>query len=131
MKLTKKKEKIAENWIERNGACSFNFKERDIILHDGGLFSIEKKRMKVHKIVGYKKLKNGCSQIIFSKKKTHYVDDYEATLWFEELGETIRYLKSMQKMLEKIGYNTDPPLNKKFMEEVDLRFKKAKKLKDE
>lgn len=102
----KKKEKIANDWIRRHGAASFDLKKRDIILHDGGLFSIEAKKIKVHKIVGYKKLPNKMTKIIFSKKKIIPSETYKAVFWFEELDENIYYLKSMKKMLNSLGYGT-------------------------
>ena len=109
----KKKEGIANDWIRRHGAASFDFKNGNIILHDGGLFYIEKKKIKVHKIIGLKKLPNNWSQVIFSKKKTELVEDYNAILWCEELDETISYLKSMKRMLMKIGYDTGRSLRLK------------------
>lgn len=80
-------------------------KNKDVIFPDEGLFSIESKKIKLPKITGHKKLKNGNSQVLFSKRK--YVNtDYKATLWFEELDETINYLKRMKRMLNKLGYKT-------------------------
>jgi len=104
--MNKTKKKIIEEWIATNGACDFNLKEREIVLYDGGLFSIEAKPIKLHKIVGYKNLPNGCRQVIFSKKKLVKSTEYEATLWFEELDETINYLRRMRDMLQRIGYKT-------------------------
>ena len=34
-RLTKKNQKIMEDWISKNGACEFDYKEQDIIFHDG------------------------------------------------------------------------------------------------
>lgn len=101
------KKTIIQKWKEKNGAADFDLKNRDIILYDGGLFSIEAKKIKGHKIIGYKKLPDGNVQILFSKKKCINDVDYRAYLWFEELDETIRYLKRMKRMLNKIGYKTD------------------------
>ena len=103
-KITKKDEEIMEDWIRKNGACSFDYKNKDIILHDGGLFSIEKKKYKAHKITGYKKLPGGGVQVLFSKKKTVPSEKYEATIWMCELSETINYLKRMKKMLSETPY---------------------------
>ena len=38
----KTKNKIIKDWIIRHGAANFDLKKGDIILPDGGLFSIEK-----------------------------------------------------------------------------------------
>lgn len=32
------KQELAEKWIEKNGACKFDFKKRSIHLFNGGLF---------------------------------------------------------------------------------------------
>lgn len=101
------KQKIIEEWIKKNGCAGFDLKNRDIILYDGGLFSIEKKKVKRSKIVGYKKLPNGSVQILFSKKKTVPYEDYSAVMWFEDIEETIGYFKRMKEMLNKIGYKTN------------------------
>jgi len=106
-KITKKDKKIMEEWIRKNGACSFDYKNKDIILHDGGLFSIEKKKYKSHKIIGYKKLPDKSVQVLFSKKKLIPSEKYEAVFWMNELDETIDYLNRMKKMLNKLGIKTD------------------------
>jgi len=105
MKLSKKKLAIVEDWIHKHGACSFDFESKDVILGDGGLFSIEKKKVKRQKVSGYKKLPTGGMQVIFSKK-TYPDEDLEAWLWIEELEETILYFQSMKRMLNKIGVRT-------------------------
>lgn len=106
-RITNKDELVMKKWISRNGACYFNCKNHDIILPDGGLFSIEKKKYMARKILGYKKLPNGNSRVIFSKKKIVPSETYEATIWMEELDETINYLRRMKKMLNKLGIRTD------------------------
>lgn len=105
------KRKIVEKWIMENGAADFDLKKRDIILFDGGLFAIEKKKVKRRKIVGQKKLPNGWIEILFSKNKCVNDEEYYATLWFEELWETILYLKRMDKMLRSLGYDTHKSVN--------------------
>ena len=110
----KQKQKIADEWIKHNGAADFDLKSRDIYLYDGGLFSVHKetkivsKTRMVHKKDPVGKLytvhfipikRNG--RILKEKR-----DDYSVTFWFEELGETINYLKRMEKMLNSIGYKT-------------------------
>ncbi len=99
-------EEIINNWIINNGAASFNLEHRNIILYDGGLFSIEAKNIRTHKILGTKKLKDGTHEVLFSKKRITKDKEYKATLWFEELDETINYLRRMKRMLNKLGYNT-------------------------
>jgi mRNA-degrading endonuclease RelE of RelBE toxin-antitoxin system len=94
MKKLNKKE-ITEKWIHKNGAASFDLKNQDICLWDGGLFSIEKEPVMRRKIIGCKK---------------KYKDfDYKAVFWFTELDETINYLKRMKKMLNSLGYETGRP----------------------
>lgn len=100
------KRKIIERWIERNGAADFDLKNKNIILYGDGLFSIEKEKYLSHKIVGRKKLPNGCVEILFSKKKCVPAERYKAYIWFSELDETINYLRRMKKMLNKLGYRT-------------------------
>ena len=95
-----------KKWQSKNGACYFDYKNRDIILPDGGLFSIEKKKYMAHKIIGYKKLPNGNTKILFSKKKLIPSETYEATVWMSELDETINYLKRMKKMLNSMAIKT-------------------------
>lgn len=105
MKKTNR-QKIIEEWIKRNGCAGFDLKNKNIILYDGGLLSIEKKKVKRSKIIGYKKLPDGYTRILFSKKKTVPSEEYSAILWFEEVEETINYFKRMKKMLNKLGYKT-------------------------
>lgn len=109
------KSKVVENWIKNHGACSIDLKNKDIILHDGGLFSIDVKskiKPKTKLIINKKADKNGCYSCKFIpikkngkiiKEKVNY---YNAIFWFEELNETINYLKGMEKMLNKLGYKT-------------------------
>ena len=104
--LTKKERDILEEWIARNGACKFDYKNNDILLGDGGLFSIEKEKYKAHKITGYKKLPGGSVQILFSKKRIVPSERYWANLWIEELNETINYLIRLKKLLNKLGIAT-------------------------
>jgi len=109
----KQKRKIVDRWKERNGAADFNLKSRDITLYDGGLFSIVSKRVKSCKIKGFKKLPNGNTEVLFSKNKSLNTVEHNAILWFEELDETINYLKRMKNMLNRIGYKTDVSIKKR------------------
>jgi hypothetical protein len=106
------KNKIAREWIKNNGCADFDFKKRDVILWDGGLFSIVKEKVMRQKVTGFKKLPNGMSQIIFSKKK-YPVEDYKAIFWFEELDDSINYFKRMKKMLNSLGYKTYRKIDRK------------------
>ena len=102
--MNKKKE--FDKWLIKNGCCRIDFKNKDILLSDGGLFSIITKKVRRHKVIGYKKLPNGNSQVLFSKNKPIKDIDYEVVVWFEELRETINYLKRLEKFLNKLGYKT-------------------------
>lgn len=99
------KNKLAREWVKNNGCADFDFKKRDILLLDGGLFSIVKEKKMRKKAIGFKKLSNGMSQVIFSKKK-YPTEDYKAVFWFEELDDLINYFKRMKKMLNNLGYKT-------------------------
>ncbi|MFA6974216.1 MAG: hypothetical protein WC238_05805 [Parcubacteria group bacterium] len=111
-KITKKDREIMEKWRKKEGGCYFDFQNKNIILPDGSLFGIEKKKYKAHKIIGYKKLQNKSVQVLFSKKKIIPSEKYEATIWMSELDEMIRYFKSMKKMLNNLGIKTKLSLRK-------------------
>ncbi len=100
------KKKIVKGWVEKNGCAKFNLKDKSVDFFDGGLFAIESKKVKRHKITGYKKLPNGCVEILFSKKKLVKDIESHANLWFEDIDDTINYFKRMKKMLNKLGYKT-------------------------
>ncbi|MEK6859687.1 MAG: hypothetical protein AABX54_02625 [Nanoarchaeota archaeon] len=119
----KKERKILDKWISKNGAADFNLKERDIILPDGGLFSIEKEtkvkpktKMRFGKLFEYK-TPNGKAwkghEIKFipikrnGKTVKEKIDYYKAVFWFEDLDETINYFIRMKKMLKGLGYKTN------------------------
>lgn len=88
-------------------------KERVLYFNDGGLFSIEKKKVYSPKILKIKK--DGAT--VFSKKK--YPDwIYEASLWFEELRETINYLKRLERLLLKLGYDTNAKISDEYMNKL-------------
>jgi len=105
-RITKKNKLIMAEWISKHGACKFDIKNEDVILHDGGLFSIENEKILLPKITGFRKLPNKNSQILFSKKK-YLSDNFYARLWMCEIDNTIKYLKSMKKMLNNIGISTN------------------------
>ena len=103
--MIKKNKKLLDEWIKKNGACGFDLKNRNILLYDGGLFSIEKEKRMLPRMKGTKRLPSGSYEIIFSRKK-YPSDSFYALIWMEELDETIRYFKSMKKALNKSGLRT-------------------------
>ena len=127
-RLKMNKKKIAQEWSKKHGGASFDFKTRNILLYDGGFFSIQKKKIKLHKIVGYKKLKGGGSQIIFSKKKKIKAEEFTAYLWFEELDDFIKSLQSIRRMLHNLRYRTDRPFKKSFIKKLEKLIKEDKTL---
>ena len=102
----KTKKEIITEWINKNGACSIDLKNKEFTLYDGGLFGIQEKKVKRNKILGFKKLPNGCSEVLFSKKKCINDTEHYAVIWFQELDETINYLNRLKKLLNRLGYNT-------------------------
>jgi hypothetical protein len=104
-----KADKLNKEWGEKYGAASFDFKNRNIILYDGGLFSVEKKKVMLQKFKGIRKKGNIdghiIREVIFTKKKYPH-ETYEATLWFEEIDSTISFFVSMRRFLKKQGYRT-------------------------
>jgi len=109
-RINKKQKEVMEDWQAKHGCCQFDYKNYDIILPDGGQLVIEKEKYLAHKILGYKKLLGGGCQVIFSKKATVPSETYKAIIWMEELDETVEYLKSMKRMLNKIEIKTDTSL---------------------
>lgn len=105
--MKNRKYRVIKDWIMKNGASTFDLKNKDIILWDGGLFYIKEEKYKSHKIIGYKKLKNGFVEVLFSKKKIVPRERYKAVMWFEDLDETINYFIRMKKMLNGLGYKTN------------------------
>ena len=117
----KERRKLAEKFQQENGACRIDLKNRDVILYDGGLFSIQKylTRRSQHRI---KRVKEGrfkdCYGFVAIKGKKVKYEEYEATFWFEELRETIIYLQRLEKVLIKMGYNTHARFETKFVEKL-------------
>ena len=105
-KLNKKQKQMCIDWVSKHGCACLDFKNRDVILHDGGLFSIDKDIVKMHKLTGkFKKLPDDCYQMLFTKKKYPH-ETYDATLWFEDVDDTIRWFKSLKRLLNSLGYKT-------------------------
>ena len=127
MHYTKKK-KIIEEWRKNHGAANFELKSKNIIFNDGGLFYIEKEVKKVPRtkmLISKKPDETGSYPVKFVKVKGPKViqENYNAYLWFEELRGVINYLKSMEKMLNQIGYKT----NCEYKEEFVKKFKNENK----
>lgn len=108
-----------EAWRQRHGACSFDYKSHNIFFGDGGLFWIETKKLRVPRSTGFRDKPNGSIEMVFSKKKSKTIDDHYAGLWFTELDETIDYLQSMKKMLNKIGIATAQTIRPEFLKEIE------------
>jgi hypothetical protein len=105
-KLTlKQKKKKLEMWCFKNGASHLDIKNKDIILYDGGLFSIKVENRKRPRI-RWSKLPNGNLGLKEIKGKKVKVIDYSAVLWFTDLDSTINYLRRMKKILNNLGYKT-------------------------
>lgn len=121
----KQKEKLAKKFIQKNGAVEFDFRNRTLLFPEGGLFSIDKYPVMLHKIRGYKKLPNGMVKVLFTKKK-YPSKTSKASIWFEELRETINYLKRLEKLLIQMGYNTNPKFKKEFIKNVKRAVNKSK-----
>ncbi len=120
--LSKSEKDKVDNWIKRNGCATFDFKNKDIILGDGGLFGIEKEiKIKPKTRTVFGKLKelnlNGKTikahelKFIPIRKNGKLINEeseyFKATIWFEELDETISYFISMKRMLNKLGFKTN------------------------
>ena len=110
MKLTlKKKQEVVQSWIEKNGCASFDLKNRQIIFHDGGGFSVDKRikylpKFKTEKITEGK-WKGGAKLVYIKGTKERY-EFYDCYYAFEDLDETINRLRRMKKMLNDLGYRT-------------------------
>lgn len=121
-KLKKWQKRKCIEWVGRQGGACLDFKNKDVILHDGGLFSIDKKKIKIPKTKGFKKLPNGQCQVIFTKKKYPH-ECYDAIMWFEDVDSTINWFKSLKRLLNSIGYRT----NMKKQETSSKQFKNSLK----
>ncbi len=119
--ISKKKKEKFNSWARRKGGVDFDFENKNIILLDGGLFSIEKEikiKPKTRTVFGQQKEINfngksiKCRELKFipirrnNKILNEKVEYYKAIIWFEELNETINYLNSMKRMINKLGFET-------------------------
>ena len=88
---------LIRKWIKDNGCdgfATFDFKEKDIILYDGGLVCV-KMKTKIHR----KRRKSQFGKDIKIKKLA-------CTFYFGALDETINYLIKTRNFLNKLGYKT-------------------------
>lgn len=103
------KQKIVEKWTENNGCASFDLKEKQIIFHDGGGFSIEKiiKYLPRHRWKPIKEgsLKGGAEMVEIKGPKVRH-EFYDCYSSFCDLDEKINHLRRMKKMLNDMGYKT-------------------------
>jgi len=106
------KNKLVRQWIREHGAVKFDFKEQDIILQDGLLFSINKEIKKLRKIKNAKPTFDGKFAVELTKQKFK-TECYECKIWFRELDSMIEYLKDMKKLLNTLGYSTQHSHNGK------------------
>ncbi len=122
-KITSKtRQKKVDNWIKRNGCSTFDFKKKEVILHDGGLFSVEKEikiKPKTKIIFGKlqksningKTIKTREMKLIPIRKNGKVINEeveyYKANIWFEEIDETINHFMSIKRMLNKLGFKTN------------------------
>lgn len=109
MKL-KDKQKIVDKWIENNGCASFDLKNKQIIFHDGGGFSVDK-RIKYLPRRRLKPIKEGpfkggaeFAEIKGPKVRHEFYDCYYS---FCDLDDTINRLRRMKMMLNGLGYKTN------------------------
>ena len=104
------KQKVIDKWIEKNGCATFDLKDRQIILHDGAGFCIEKeiKYLPRHrrKPITEGPLKGGVRIVKIKGPKVKH-EFYSCYYSFEDLDETINHLRRMKKMLNSIGYRTE------------------------
>jgi hypothetical protein len=117
--LTKKEVEILDKWRMANGCVTFDYKEDDILIHDGGLFAIvdEPKRSQnvkitFSKIDKYHTMPNGKKMKfheMLSEKRpgTHIDHNYRVIVWPSELDDTINFLNRLKRTLNKLGIETD------------------------
>jgi len=139
--LSDKEREILERWLTANGCVTFDYKNDDILIHDGGLFAMEDRpkrkqnfELKFIKPNTTHKFPNGKpitgSEVIFIKKPGTYIQhNYIAYQWPSELDETIQWFMSLKRVLNKVGIETNRSLiwKKRLFKEVKKEKKKEKK----
>jgi hypothetical protein len=113
-------EKAFAEWLHKNGACKVDFKNQDIILYDGGLFSIKDTKWRAKKFTGrfktiHHKKFGKCYEMIIYKNKYEWHTSHDAEFYFSDLHENINYLKRLEKFLIKLGYKTTLRRSKKII----------------
>jgi hypothetical protein len=142
---------VVRKWVRENGAATFNFNDKQLIINDGLLFSIESKlkelpalnikcnqpgehfdfaandivltqgalffiEKEIKKLNKIKDVKStstrGIYQVQLSKHK-YKTECYKCRIWFRELCSMITYFKSMEEMLNGLGYDTGRKTNGK------------------
>lgn len=99
--------KLVRKWIRENGAVKFDFKNKDIILEDGLLFSVDKEIKKLPKIKATSPTSTqGLYKVDLTKVK-YKTECYNCRIWFEELDSMLDYLTRMKELLNELGYKTD------------------------
>ena len=117
--LSKEEMTILEKWRMANGCVTWDLKDDNILIHDGGLFSIDddvkrkqnfdikfEKSKTPHRMPNGK-LITGNEMIKINKPGTHLEHNYKAYVWPSELDETIQFLQSLKRVLNKVGIETD------------------------
>lgn len=101
-------EKAFDEWLHKNGACNVDFKNQDIILYEGGLFSIRDTKWRAKRPTGrFKKSSHkGYLEMIYYKNKYTWYTNHDAVFWFRDLHENINYLKRLERLLNTLGYKT-------------------------
>lgn len=122
IKIEKTKQEVIDRWIQKHGAATFDLKGKNIILHDGGLFSVEKEIKikpktrvifgRLHKAdINGKTIKTREIKFIPLKRNGRIIKEeveyYKAYIWIKELDDAINYFKSMKRMLNKLGFATN------------------------
>jgi len=140
--LSTKEREILEKWRNANGCVTFDYKNDDILIHDGGLFGMEDrpKRKQNTKMKFGKLLKttmpNGkvlkSHEILFEKMPGTYIEhNYLIYQWASELEETIQWFTRLKRVLNKVGIETNRSViwKKELFKSVKKENKKENKTK--
>lgn len=104
----KKLDLIADEWLKRNGASKIDFKNKELIIFDGGLFGGKVKLKRVRrKKIWLEPLPDGGFELkskVLKGYKNEY--SYEGSIWFEDINELINYFVRLKKLLNKHGFKT-------------------------
>ena len=115
--------KVVRKWIRENGAVKFDFKNKDIILEDGLLFSVDKEIKKLPRIkAATPTTTTGLYKVDLTKVK-YKTECYNCRIWFEELEEMLDYLNRLKMLLNSLGYKTTRKIVKAGEEDNDKQSK--------